>query len=87
MNKYTELKILALSKKAISRIQMDKNRGGRYCTCSCYWTEQNGITITQNAVANYAIGDEGGYSQHGNNEYCYNGERVTNAIPEVIVYG
>ncbi len=64
------LKLKALSEAMLRDKEMGCLMGGCVmCTCSCLYTHENGITSEQNSVANYHLGDYGGYSTAGCNNY------------------
>ena len=65
-----KLKLSTLSETMLKDKEMNGLWGGeRKCTCSCMYTEQNGITWEQNSAANYELGETGGYSVGGGNNY------------------
>ena len=63
------MKKIKINAMELSNPQMNGLRGGKFCTCSCYWAETNGITIEANRQANYDLGSNGGESLHGCNQY------------------
>lgn len=61
-----DLTLVKLSKRLLSARQMGDLFGGvRDCTCSCTGTSSS----SDNRTANYNLGDNGGYSTSGCNQY------------------
>ena len=68
--KFKRFKLNALSAEGLRNKEMTAIIGGtRICTCSCYWAGQGGSIADDNKNANYAIGDYGGESSQGCNQY------------------
>ena len=72
MKPIDEIKINQLLGKTLFAKEMNSLRGGKYCSCSCYWANQGGSSSEANRNANYNIGENGGYSVQGCNQYSYN---------------
>lgn len=63
-------KLNALSASELRQKEMNAIIGGtRVCSCSCYWQNLGGASSGDNRSANYALGDYGGESYHGCNQY------------------
>lgn len=71
MQRISKLRLTQLNKAELEARQMNALRGGKLCTCSCYYANSGGASSTDNSSANYALGDEydGGYSPVGCNQY------------------
>jgi natural product precursor len=69
MKKLSKLKLSAFREQNLVEKQMNALRGGRYCSCSCYYANSGGSSVANNMGANYNIGDDGGASVNGCN--CY----------------
>ena len=68
-----KLKLSALSEALLKDKEMSTIFGGgdsRYCTCSCaYEGLPGGASAEDNRAANYNLGNYGGYSTTGCNQY------------------
>lgn len=68
--KIKRFKLNALSVEGLRQKEMNAIVGGyRICTCSCYWENKGGSSSSNNKNANYALGDIGGVSYMGCNQY------------------
>ena len=68
--KIKRFKLNALSAEGLRQKEMNAIMGGtRTCSCSCYWANQGGSSLDDNKSANYNLGDTGGSSIHGCNQY------------------
>lgn len=68
--KIKRFKLNDLSTEALQQKEMNAIMGGtRICSCSCYWASQGGSSSDDNKSANYNLGDSGGYSTDGCNQY------------------
>lgn len=68
--KIKRFKLNALSAEGLRQKEMNAIVGGtRVCTCSCYWEGNGGSPSIDNKNANYALGDYGGESYYGCNQY------------------
>ncbi|RGX80594.1 TIGR04149 family rSAM-modified RiPP [Bacteroides stercorirosoris] len=65
-----KLKLNALSEAGLKDKEMNALKGGNCCTCSCYWEgKPGGSSSSDNSSANVNIGDNGGHSSEGCNQY------------------
>jgi natural product precursor len=74
MKKLGKLKLTqlnTLNEQDLAEKQMNALRGGRQCSCSCYYENYGGSSSSANMGANYNIGGSGGYSTNGCNQYTY----------------
>ena len=72
-----KLKLSTLSDSMLKDNEMVAIFGGdeRICSCSCAFEDNGGSTNKDNSAANYKLGDNGGYSTTGCNNYVtYAGE-------------
>jgi len=67
--KIKRFKLNALSAEGLRQKEMDAIVGGRACGCSCYYANSGGSSSYTNSGANYNIGDDGGFSGAGCNQY------------------
>ena len=68
--KIKRFKLNALSAEGLRQKEMNAIMGGtRTCSCSCYWANQGGSSLDDNKSANYNLGDTGGNSTNGCNQY------------------
>ena len=68
--KYKRFKLNAISAEGLKQKEMNAIVGGtRICTCSCYWADKGGSSSVDNQNANFALGDKGGESTQGCNQY------------------
>lgn len=66
------LKLNSLESSNLSEKEMKQIKAGeilRKCTCSCYYEHSGGSTNWTNSDANFYLGENGGYSPVGDNEY------------------
>ncbi len=76
-------KLNVLSYEQLRQKEMSTIVGGvRACTCSCYWENQTGSSSADNKNANYALGDYGGESIHGCNQYLTSDSAHLPYIPD-----
>lgn len=80
-----KLKLSTLSEALLKDKEMGSlYGGGRDCNCSCYYQGQpGGASSEQNKNANYNIGDYGGDSVQGCNQYHYSPSG--HLSPEVLI--
>jgi natural product precursor len=70
MKKLSKLKLNALSEANLLDREMNVLRGGdRVCGCSCYYANSGGSSSGDNRTANHGLGNDGGYSTSGCNQY------------------
>jgi natural product precursor len=72
-----KLKLSTLSDSMLKDKEMVAIFGGegRICGCSCAFEDQGGSTSEDNSAANYKLGEDGGHSSTGCNNYVtYAGE-------------
>lgn len=67
--KLTKIKLNNLSKNSLDNREMKELKGGRSCSCSCYYANAGGSSTNDNRYANYNLGDGGGKSINGDNYY------------------
>lgn len=68
--KIKRIKLNALSAEGLRQKEMNAIVGGtRICSCSCYYANSGGSSSSDNKNANYALGDGGGVSYQGCNQY------------------
>jgi natural product precursor len=82
MKRLSKLKLNALKEQDLAEKEMNYLRGGRSCSCSCYYANYGGASTSDNMVANYNIGQNGGYSTNGCNQYTYISYGGGMVIPE-----
>ena len=72
--KLTKIKLNNLAENSLANREMKDLKGGvTCCTCSCYYQGSGGSSSTDNSAANSKIGEYGGYSPYGDNQYVYCG--------------
>ena len=76
------LKLNQIEKNVLSTNEMNQVKGGRACTCSCYWANNGGSSIRDNKVANFGVGDVGTVSEHGNN-----GNSMSITVEPIVTIG
>lgn len=81
MKRINKLRLTQLSKAELAAKQMNALRGGNFCHCSCYYANSGGSSSDDNASANFKIGDYGGFSGNGCNQYYCNGHEVVYTGP------
>ena len=59
------LKLNSLESRNLSKRELSFAIGGRQCTCSCYYANNNGSSIEDNGNANFDLGPNGGDSEKG----------------------
>jgi len=77
--KIKRFKLNDLSAEGLRQKEMNAIIGGRACTCSCYWYGQGGAPSGTNTYANYGIGDQGGYSSQGCNQFKFD-DKIGNGL-------
>ena len=86
MKKLSKLKLHNLSQQNLEELEMNSLRGGKSCTCSCYWEGKGGSSSGDNSKANYKLGSDerGGYSSDGDNCYIADDDGMGNVyvIPD-----
>lgn len=64
-----KLKLNQVERNNLTNKEMNNLKGGAWlCTCSCYWADQGGASIQENAKANALI-PGGGHSTEGGNQW------------------
>ena len=62
-----KLKLTTLSEAILKDKETNAIKGGKFCTCSCYWEDTEGSSPSgDNRSANYTLGMA---STHGCNQY------------------
>lgn len=75
--KLQKIKLNNLAENSLANREMKDIKGGftGCCTCSCAYAGSGGSSSSDNAAANYNIGEHGGYSTSGDNSYFHCGSR------------
>jgi len=77
MEKTKNIRLNLLSANRLRRKQLDALAGGyAKCTCSCYYEFTGGSSTDNNGNANYYIGENGGHSPLGCNQYYNDGAGI-----------
>lgn len=81
--KFKRFKLNAISAEGLKQKEMNAIVGGtRICYCSCYWADKGGSSSVDNQNANFALGDEGGKSTQGCNQYMSMYGQYISYIPD-----
>lgn len=80
--KFKRFKLNALSAEQLRQKEMNAIVGGyRACSCSCYYADKGGSSSSDNKNANYNLGDQGGESYQGCNQYFKSSDTHISYIP------